>query len=306
MNILGRPEAELVVDAPLVRALLTEQHQDLANLPLEKVAEGWDNALFRLGDEQVVRLPRRHLAAALIEHEQRWLPELAPHLTLAVPVPQRLGRPGRGFPWAWTVGPWFDGRTLATEPPMASDVIATQLGQFFAALHRPAPPEAPVNTYRRTLPDRHARFIEQLDQLDRLGAVVDASRIRAAWDGALDSTPWSGPPLWLHGDPHPGNLVARDGALVAVIDFGDLTAGDPAVDLAAAWMLLPSDARDVLRAAATSAWCVIDDETWRRARGWALTLAVSYLAHSRDNRALARIADSTIRAVLADVDRCGA
>src|SRR5262245_12741960 len=112
-----RPAAEVAIDAALVRALLTEQHEDLAGLPLVDVAEGWDNRLFRLGDDLAVRLPRRAASAALIEHEQRWLPELASRLSLPVPVPLRVGRPSGGFPWSWSVVPWLSGESAWTAPP---------------------------------------------------------------------------------------------------------------------------------------------------------------------------------------------
>lgn len=292
------PEAEVAIDEPLVRALLHAQHPDLARLALARVGEGWDNVLFRLGDALTVRLPRRQIAAALIEHEQRWLPHLAPHLPVAVPAPVRVGRPGCGFPWSWTITSWFAGATLADEPAADPESMATQLGGFLAALHRPASPEAPANAFRRTLAARHDGMIEQVGRLAR---DVDARAVLREWTDALAVPPWPGPSVWLHGDLHPGNLVSRQGSLVAVIDFGDLTAGDPAIDLSAAWMLFPPDGRRVFRAAAATAQRPIDADTWQRARGWALTLAVSYLAHSRDNRRMADIGSSTIRAVLDDV-----
>src|SRR6188472_1139756 len=107
MTIDGMPAAEFDIDAALIRALLNAQHPDLANLPLVDVGAGWDNKLYRLGENLAVRLPRRAAAAGLIEHEQRWLSELAPQLPLPVPVPVRIGRPGCGYPWSWSVTPWL-------------------------------------------------------------------------------------------------------------------------------------------------------------------------------------------------------
>src|SRR5437762_13473462 len=111
------PAAEVAIDDALVRGLLNEQLPDLSGLPLVRLAEGWDNVIYRLGDELTVRLPRRRLAAALVEHEQRWLPQLAPGLPLAIPAPVGIGRPGRGFPWSWSVCPWLPGVVAQQVPP---------------------------------------------------------------------------------------------------------------------------------------------------------------------------------------------
>ncbi|MDQ1465634.1 MAG: hypothetical protein QOH10_49, partial [Actinomycetota bacterium] len=142
------PAAEVAIDDGLVRRLLTEQLPDLRGLPLVRLAEGWDNVIFRLGDELTVRLPRRRLAAELVEHEQRWLPELAPKLPLAIPAPVGIGRPGPGYPWAWSVCPWLPGAVAQQVAPDDPFDAATRLGRFLAALHEPAPPDAPANPFR--------------------------------------------------------------------------------------------------------------------------------------------------------------
>lgn len=281
------------VDAALVRALLGDQHPDLAALPLTPLACGWDNSVWRLGDVLTVRLPRREAAAGLIEREQRWLPRLAPRLPLRVPAPLRIGRPALGYPWSWSVCPWFagdDAVTLAPDDPL--DAAAT-LGRFVAALHQPAPAEAPPNPFRGIpLRDRDARLRECL----RVVPDVDAPRILASWEALLGTAPWDRAPVWIHGDLHPANLLVADGRIAAVLDFGDVTGGDPATDLAVAWMLFPETARAAFRAAAGD----IDTDTWRRARGWAIALALAYLAGSPDERRLASVARRTLAAALDD------
>ncbi len=297
MNFQRMPVAEVAIDTSLVRALLEAQHQDLASLPLVEAGEGWDNKLFRLGDSLVVRLPRRQLAAALIEHEQRWLPVLAPHLSLPVPAPVRVGRPGCGFPWAWSVAPWFDGQTAATLAGGHTEAMAVRLAEFLAALHRPAPVDAPLNPYRTSLASRFDAFLERLP---RCGQHVDQSSALVVWQAALAAPTWAGPPLWIHGDMHPGNLLVNSGQLTAVIDFGDLTAGDPAVDLSVAWMLWPENSRRIFRGAVDRLMTRVDNAMWRRARGWALHLGMAYLVNSLDNPLMADIGKRTIAAVLAD------
>jgi aminoglycoside phosphotransferase (APT) family kinase protein len=288
------PAAEVDVSVALVRALLAEQHGDLAELPLRELASGWDNVTYRLGDALTVRVPRRAMAAALVEHEQRWLPQLAPRLPLPVPAPMRVGRPGCGYPWSWSICPWLDGVAAADREPDDPFATAAQLGAFLRALHTPASPDAPANPYRGVpLSDRSPSMHERVE---RLGTLLDRHAVLDAWSRVLEVPRWSGPPVWLHGDLHPANVLVHAGRVAAVIDFGDITAGDPATDLSIAWMILPAAARPAFRAAAG----VIDDDTWTRARGWALALAVAYLANSADNPQIARVGRYTLAAVLAD------
>jgi aminoglycoside phosphotransferase (APT) family kinase protein len=167
MNLQRMPDAEVAIDAGLVQTLLREQHEDLASLPLIETGEGWDNKLFRLGDDLVVRLPRRQVAADLIVHEQHWLPVLASRLPLPVPVPVRVGRPGRGFPWAWSIVPWFVGETAATLTSGFTEATAVQLGEFLTALHQPAPEDAPLKPFRTSLASRADVFVERLQRCER-------------------------------------------------------------------------------------------------------------------------------------------
>ena len=292
------PAAEVEIDVDLVRSLLREQLQELASQRLIDAGEGWDNKLFRLGDNFVVRFPRRQAAAVLIEHEQRWLPVLAPQLPLPVPAPVRVGRPGCGFPWAWSVAPWFPGETADTLANEHTEAVAARLGEFLVALHQPAPADAPLNPLRTSLSSRSEMFVERLQ---RCGRQIDRVSAFATWRSALVAPEWPGPSLWLHGDLHPRNLVVNNGRLTAVIDFGDLTAGDPAVDLAVAWML-PEHARASFRRTVNRMTDWLDDGVWQRARGWALSFSVAYLANSLDNPRMGSIGHRTIAAVLADGD----
>ena len=298
MTIDGMPAAEFDIDAALIRALLNAQHPDLANLPLVDVGAGWDNKLYRLGENLAVRLPRRAAAAGLIEHEQRWLSELAPQLPLPVPVPVRIGRPGCGYPWSWSVTPWLIGYSAAIAPPHDAATAAIELGAFLCSLHQPAPSDAPRNAVRGVPLSHRTRVVH--DRVRQLHTLVDSAALLDLWSHLVKTPPWTRPLLWIHGDFHPGNLLVSEGRLTAVIDFGDLCAGDPATDLSVAWMLLPSSARPTFRAAAgrSSGW--IDDHTWMRARGWALVLGLAFLASSRDNAVLGALGRATVEAALCD------
>ena len=298
MPIGTKPPAEVSIDQPLVRALIEEQHRDLADLALTDVGEGWDNRLFRLGDDLAVRVPRRQASAVLIALEQRWLPRLSPQLPLPTPVPRRVGRPGCGFPWSWSITAWFPGTSALHAPPEDFSAAAIALGGFLRALHQPAPVEAPRNPWRSVaLADRASLLHRHLQQADGL---VDRAAVLELWHRALSARPWGGPLLWIHGDLHPGNLLVDQGRLSAVIDFGDLAGGDPAVDLAVLWMWFPPSSRSVLHAAARGGVDPVDEDTLMRARGWALALGLACLSGSQDDELMRSLGATTISAAVSD------
>jgi aminoglycoside phosphotransferase (APT) family kinase protein len=267
---------ETEITAELVRELLREQHPDLAGLPVRLGARGWDNQLWRLGDDLAVRLPWATPSAdALLRKEHAWLPVLAPRLALPVPVPQRLGEPSERFPRPWIVTTWVPGtpadRAPATRAPEAADALAG----FLTSLHRPAPEGAPAGRDRGGPLADYAEGCERaLASATGQGLLPDPDAVRAVWEDAVTAPDWAGPALWLHGDLHPANVLTRDGTFCGVIDFGDLFAGDPACDLAAAWLLLPDGAVDRFHDAYQPA---PDPATRRRARGWALLKALACL-----------------------------
>lgn len=289
---MGTPAADIHVDEPLVTALLAAQCPELAALPVRIVGNGWDNTIARVGDDWMVRVPRREAAAALLFNEQTWLPLLAPSLPLPVPVPWFCGVPYDAFPWTWSVCRWLPGRTAAEAPPADSEATARTLAGFIAALHQPAPPDAPLNPFRGVALAERAAAVEA--RVAALGDAVDAPLVLRLW-AELQATPaWGGPPLWLHGDLHPSNMLTLDGRLSAVIDFGDLCAGDPATDLAVAWMMFPAAERTLFRTLAG-----VDDDTWRRAGGWALNLSLAYLTGD-DSTSMPAIGRHTLAAVLTE------
>lgn len=303
------PAAEVEVTADLVRRLLADQHPDLARLPVEFLANGWDNAMFRLGRELVVRLPRRKLGAEIIAHEQRWLPELAPRLPLPVPYPERTGHSAHGYPYSWSVVPFLPGSPATDSPPADLASAAAAIGGFLGALHLPAPEDAPANPVRGVpLAARATAFAANLAVLSgdpALSGEVSPDAVLPVWEPALSAPVYDGPPLWLHGDLHPANILVDGGRVSGVIDFGDITSGDPATDLAVAWMLLPVSFHGAFRAAYAAAGRAAGraaegadgDALWRRARGWALHFALVYLAHSADNPRLLGVGRRTLRRI---------
>lgn len=295
------PAAEVDIDVDVVRGLLAEQHPDLADRPLRLLTNGWDNVMYRLGPDLTVRLPRRELAARLVEHEQRWLPELAPALPLPVPAPVRIGRPTTTYPWSWSILRWFDGGPAGADPDLDQPAAAEQLGRFLAALHRPAPVDAPDNPFRGGPLSTRADGLERW--LGMLGGVIDRAALSARWQHCAAAPTWAGPPLWIHGDLHAHNLLSHEGRLVAVIDFGDLTSGDPATDLSVAWSLLDPEDRSALRRAADTDERPIDDALWLRAEGWALSIGAAVLANSADHPAMAAMGRRMLAPFLLDGDQ---
>ncbi|MGC5166413.1 phosphotransferase [Luteimicrobium sp. DT211] len=294
-------EADIVVTTDLARALLGAQHPDLLELAdarLDVAANGWDNAVLRLGDDLALRLPRREAAAHLVEHEQAVLPVLATRLPVPVPDPVRVGRaePAVGYPYAWSVVPWFDGETAARTPVVRRTAWAPTLGRALAALHVPAPSDAPANPFRGVpLAGRAAAFAERLVRADDGARVV----LEAAWAAGLAAPPYDDPPVWLHGDPHPGNVVARvrggaDDELAALVDFGDVTSGDPASDLATAWLSFDAAGHAAFRDAYVTAGGTDDAATWTRARAWAASLALALLAFPDDHPLMAEVGRHTV------------
>ncbi|GAB3566334.1 aminoglycoside phosphotransferase family protein [Arthrobacter alkaliphilus] len=290
------PASELEITTGLVRGLLEDQLPGLAGLPLELVANGWDNVIYRLGTEWAVRLPRREAAAQLILHEQRYLPGYARRSPVPLPSPIHSGQPSPDYPWPWSVTPWLEGLTAAAASQESRNAAAGDLAAFLLAIHVPAVPDAPVNPFRGV--PLAARSEAVLDRLDDSGRYPQAAQLRTLWAAACQAPPWDGPGLWLHGDLHPANVLLRpDGRLAAVVDFGDLGAGDPAVDLGVAWLMFDGGARRRFMAAFDAA---VDAATWTRARGWAVILATAMVSFSDDNPRMAGIGQFGVEQLLSE------
>lgn len=282
----SKPAADIEIDAALVRSLLQAQHPDLADLPLRAMDSGWDNAMFRLGDTLAVRLPRRVATTKLIEHEQRWLPQLAPLLPIPVPAPLRIGQPADNFPARWSIVPWFNGRNADLCEPRADQ--AARLAAFLCALHQPAPADAPFNPWRGVpLRERAEQIAERIRRLEQHSTLLNDDVVRIYHEAM--SAPVDVAPTWLHGDLHGGNLLVDDGVISGVIDWGDMTSGDRATDLATLWM---NFADRKARENAMRACNGVSDATWLRAKGWAVffgvTLGTSGLAGDTRHALMAR------------------
>lgn len=232
--ITSDPEAEIPIDETFVRRLLDDQFPELSDLSLKFLDSGWDNENYRLGNDYVVRIPRRTVGASLLLNEIKWLPKLQEELPIAIPSPIRIGQPGPNYPWNWSITTWFEGNTANIHSP-ANDQ-AEKLAEFLKILHRQDPTGAPENPSRGVLLKERARDVEARMSNLRPRTDLITKEVEDLWHEALLTTYPSESGL-IHGDLHPRNIIVEEGQILAVIDWGDITSGDAATDLACLWML---------------------------------------------------------------------
>ena len=284
---------EVDTDADLVRRLLMSQHPQWAELSIDRVVSaGTDNAIYRLGGELAVRLPRRGSVVDYVLKENEWLPILAPHLPLAVPLPVARGEPEAAFPYPWVVVEWLPGELVTPDRLDDSVQTAIDLAEFVQALRRIDPTGGPHDD--RGLPVRRSDAMVRMG-IDGLRGEVDAAAVTEAWNRVLDAPDHHGAPVWFHGDLTHLNLLAHDGKLAAVIDWGRCGIGDPAIDTIIAWSLFATDARQAYRHTLG-----VDDATWERGKGWILTGVVGIPYYRDTNPLLVANVIAAIEAVLAD------
>lgn len=273
----------ITITTSLVKNLISTQFPQWDHLPIKPVEkQGWDNRTFRLGHNMLIRLPSAKRYALKVEIEQQWLPKLAPHLPLQIPVPLAMGKPSQEYPWHWSIYKWIDGKTASLDHITDLKQFARSLAQFLIALESidatDGPPAGPHNFYRGgplTIYDTQTR-----EAINLLKNKIDTQKASNLWDIALSSE-WQKKPVWVHGDIEQDNLLVKDGKLHAVIDWGGMGIGDPACDLAIAWTLFDDESRKIFRDSTA-----LDNNTWARECGWALwkTLIVCAQPPEADSR----------------------
>ncbi|MFI1380386.1 aminoglycoside phosphotransferase family protein [Embleya sp. NPDC020886] len=286
------------IDDDLVRRLVAGQFPQWAGIGVRRFAsEGTVNAMYRLGDDMVVRLPLVEGGAKAVSMEQEWLPRLASRLPTAIPEVLGVGQPAEGYPWPWSVYRWLPGENPVAGAPDESALPAADPAEVVTAMRRINLPDAPQAHRGGPLAALDAATRAAIEELRGMpGEDVDCDSVAAVWEDALRSPGWDGAPVWLHADLMPGNLLVNGGRLTSLIDFGCMGVGDPACDLFPAWNLLPADARELFREALG-----VDDATWTRGRGRTLSQALIALPYyRRTNPTMARNARHVIGAVLAE------
>lgn len=287
-------ENERAIDISLVSELLTTQFPQWAKLPIKPVkSAGTDNAIYRLGTDMCVRLPRTAQDASRIETQQRWLPQFAPLLPLAIPVFIAQGNPQEIYPWHWAIYSWIEGENAFNKQIINLHQAAIDLAQFLRALQQIDPAGGPLS--RRGVP-LATQDNETRNAIKSLHGVIDTEVATAAWQECLQAPEWDKAPVWIHGDLLPTNIIVEHGRINAVIDFDFLGIGDPACDLIVAWSVLSHETREVFRTT-----LAVDDATWMRGRGWALSIALIILPYyQHSNPGLVAVAKHTINEILAN------
>ncbi len=288
------------MNTSLVLRLVAAQFPQWKDLPIRPVAlSGWDNRTFHLGEKMLVRMPSRLEYASQVEKEHCWLPKLAPLLPLPIPVPLAMGEPGEGYPWKWSIYRWLEGEPASSGHIADLTEFASSLAQFFIALERidptGGPDPGPHSFYRGG--DLGTYDHDTRRAIELLKGKLDVDAATAVWEEALASS-WQKRAVWVHGDVSAGNLLVQKGKLCAVIDFGQLTIGDPACDLAIAWTLFHGKSREVFRELLP-----LDSETWARARGWTLWKSLVVAAgftdpNNAESRQCWRIIDHVLKGKL--------
>ncbi len=288
---------EIITDEALVRRLVAAQFPQWAGMPVRRLTtHGTDNAMYRLGDEMVVRMPKIDWAVAGIAKEQEWLPRLAPYLPVPMPEPLAKGEPVDEYPYPWSVTTWLRGRNPVVGAIADPHRLAREIARFIRAMQAVDLPDGlPTG---RSLRGRDAQV---RSDIAALVDEIDAEAVTAIWEEALTLPEHEGAPVWVHADIAPGNLLVDVDRLIGVIDFTGVGVGDPSIDMQVAWNLLPSDARPTLREALE-----VDETTWLRARARALAQALVQLPYYRDtNIPLATNARHVIREVLTEAGFAG-
>ena len=298
MSIKKLHHDEVDIDLALVQNLIKTQFPNWSHLELSLVVDsGTDNVMFQLGDNMSVRLPRKAEAEPSITREYTWLPKLAPHLPLAIPEPLAQGIADNNYPLSWSICRWHEGTNASLDNITDAHQMAVDLATFVSALQN-------IDTTGGPLPEHPLHRGAPLagrDEVTRtsikeLEDMIDSQTALKVWEAALELPTWQKPPVWIHGDLHYGNLLAHNGKLTAVIDFGAMRIGDPACDLMTAWNLFDADIRKTYRSALN-----VDHATWLRGRAWSLSVAVHALPYYKDsNPFLANLSRYTINEVVTD------
>jgi aminoglycoside phosphotransferase (APT) family kinase protein len=265
----------------LARNLIAEQCPEYSNLPITDVEkQGHDNRTYRLGEHMLIRMPTAADYALKVPKEQELLPKLAKRLSVSIPAPIKMSKPSTDYPYPFSIYKWLPGKSinLLTLTDQEKEQLAFDMAKFLKELQAITDVEGPEPGQHNWWRGDHVSVYDKgaREQIAELAEIIDAPRALALWDKA-SATKWDKKPVWIHGDFAICNILMDGGKLSAVIDFGGAAVGDPACDLVIAWTYLSGKARKIFIAEMD-----MDQDTWLRARAWALWKATFELCQIVD------------------------
>lgn len=287
-------EDELNIDLFLVQKLVSTQFPKWKDLPLKPISSaGTDNALYRLGNDMIVRLPRIHWAASDVDKESLWLPKIAPFIPFPISTPLEKGTASEGYPWSWAIYKWIEGYNPIVNRIANPESLLNDLVVFLKAMHTIDLDNGPASNRGVPLKEKD---LETRKAIQELHGMIDTPSVLSLWEESLKIPSWSKKPVWVHGDLSPGNVLLKSDRLSGIIDFGSLGVGDPACDLIIAWNLLSANIREQFKKQLQ-----VDESTWLRGRAWALSIALIQLPYYKNtNPVLAKNAKYVINEILSE------
>ncbi len=276
----------------LVYKLILDQFPQYARLKISPVEQqGHDNRTFRLGDNMLIRMPIAEPYALKVPQEQTLLPCLQPYLTIPIPKPIAMGHPSSDYPYPFSIYQWLEG-TSANQLQIEGNVLellATELAHFLKELQS-IDQEGPAPGQHNWWRGDHIRVydIGARQQIEQLSHLIDKNKALKLWEAAC-KTQWSQKPVWVHGDFASGNILVKENQLSAIIDFGGMAVGDPACDLVIAWTFLDEKSRQVFKEILS-----LDNDTWLRAKAWALWKATYELCQIQDKNSVGALKQKKI------------
>lgn len=273
--------AQLDITRELAHALIVRQFPEFAHLPVTEVdKQGHDNRTYRLGHNMLIRMPTTESYALKVPKEQELLPRLASYLTINIPVPLKVGHPSAAFPFPFSIYKWLEGRSanFLVFDDACLENLALDLAKFLKELQA-------IDTSFGPMPGQHnwwrGDHVSVYDkgartQIAQLSSVIDIDKAINLWERAC-KTKWDKPSVWIHGDLAVGNILIKNRKLSGIIDFGGIAVGDPACDLVIAWTFLKGKSRELFIQK-----MALDEETWLRAKSWALWKATFELCELVD------------------------
>lgn len=287
MNTIKKWQADIDVQVEQVKRCLLEQFSTL--LPLNNIrliGEGWDNRVFLVNEKVIFRFPRRKVAAELIAHENRVLPQLQSHFSLRMPNPIYQGKPSESYPYSFQGYVHLEGTSgedLSQENRLAS---LRPLSVFLKQLHAINQKQALIlgaepQVFDKTRVQKAiTTFKERVNQLISLNPVsINIQEINNEVEKIQDIELPDSLSL-VHGDLHFKHLVFKYGKLTSVIDWGDLGINHPVVDLAIIWGFYPSKYHSIFH----EIYGCVDQITWNYARFLALYMAFTFFLYGQDIR----------------------